>query len=157
MQIRLVMIAPVIEIVIKIVDQLYTMFWYIIDIRARPYPPSFNRMAANTIDPAIGASTWALGSHKWVENIGNFTKNPAKVISQNNVLVEKNEGKDNSDAIDINRWFECKYIEQNIINMGRDAVIVYNIKYILACNRSGWYPHVIIMIIVGMRDASNHT
>lgn len=94
-------------------------------------------MAANTIDPAMGASTWALGSHKCVENIGNFTRNPAIVISQNNALIEKNEGKDNSDDIDINRWFEYMYIEQNIINMGRDAVIVYNIRYILACSRSG--------------------
>lgn len=34
-------------------------------IRSIPYPPSFSRMAARTIDPAIGASTWALGSHRW--------------------------------------------------------------------------------------------
>jgi len=33
-------------------------------MRARPYPPSFRRIAANTIDPAIGASTCALGSHR---------------------------------------------------------------------------------------------
>lgn len=33
-------------------------------IRMMPYPPSFSRIAARTIDPAIGASTWALGSHK---------------------------------------------------------------------------------------------
>lgn len=36
----------------------------IINIRASPYPPSFRRIAASTIDPAIGASTWALGSHR---------------------------------------------------------------------------------------------
>lgn len=29
-----------------------------------PYPPSFSRMAARIIDPAIGASTWAFGSHR---------------------------------------------------------------------------------------------
>jgi hypothetical protein len=52
-------------------------------------------------------------------------------------------------------WLENKYIEQNIINIGRDAVIVYNIKYILAWSRSGWYPQVIIITIVGMREASN--
>jgi hypothetical protein len=33
-------------------------------------------MAAKIILPAIGASTCALGSHKWVKNIGSFTKNP---------------------------------------------------------------------------------
>ena len=26
------------------------------------YPPSFSRTAARTIEPAMGASTWALGS-----------------------------------------------------------------------------------------------
>lgn len=44
-------------------------------------------MAASTIDPAIGASTWALGSHKCVVNIGNFTRNPAIVINQNRELI----------------------------------------------------------------------
>jgi len=29
----------------------------IVSIRANPYPPSFRRIAARTIDPAIGAST----------------------------------------------------------------------------------------------------
>lgn len=33
-------------------------------VRARPYPPSFRRIAANIMDPAIGASTWAFGSHR---------------------------------------------------------------------------------------------
>lgn len=44
-------------------------------IRNIPYPPSFNRMAASTIDPAIGASTWALGNHKWRPYRGIFTMN----------------------------------------------------------------------------------
>lgn len=29
-----------------------------------PYPPSFKSRAASSMDPAIGASTWALGSHR---------------------------------------------------------------------------------------------
>jgi hypothetical protein len=29
-----------------------------------PYPPSFSRMAARTMELAIGASTWALGNHR---------------------------------------------------------------------------------------------
>lgn len=33
-------------------------------IRMMPYPPSFSRIAASTIEPAIGASTWAFGSHR---------------------------------------------------------------------------------------------
>jgi len=33
-------------------------------IRANPYPPNFRRIAARTIDPATGASTCALGSHR---------------------------------------------------------------------------------------------
>lgn len=34
-------------------------------IRIMPYPPSFSSTAASTIEPAIGASTWALGNHRW--------------------------------------------------------------------------------------------
>lgn len=33
-------------------------------IRANPYPPNLSSTAANTIDPATGASTCAFGSHK---------------------------------------------------------------------------------------------
>ena len=31
-------------------------------IRSMLYPPSFSRTAARTIEPAMGASTWALGT-----------------------------------------------------------------------------------------------
>lgn len=43
-------------------------------IRIMPYPPSFKRTAARIIDPAMGASTWALGSHKWTPYRGIFTR-----------------------------------------------------------------------------------
>lgn len=33
-------------------------------MRMMPYPPSFSRIAARTIEPAIGASTWAFGSQR---------------------------------------------------------------------------------------------
>ncbi len=36
----------------------------IVEMRIIPYPPSLSRMAASTIDPAIGASTWAFGNHR---------------------------------------------------------------------------------------------
>ena len=42
----------------------------IMEIRIIPYPPSFNKMAARIMDPAIGASTWAFGSHKWTTYSG---------------------------------------------------------------------------------------
>lgn len=35
------------------------------EIRIMPYPPNFSRIAARIMDPAIGASTWAFGSHRW--------------------------------------------------------------------------------------------
>lgn len=35
-----------------------------VEIRIIPYPPSFSSTAAKTIDPAIGASTWAFGNHR---------------------------------------------------------------------------------------------
>jgi hypothetical protein len=40
----------------------------------------------------------------------------------------KNLGNISSEVIVIDKWSEIKYIEQNIINIGRDAVIVYIIK-----------------------------
>lgn len=40
----------------------------------KPYPPSFRRIPARIIEPANGASTWALGNHKCTEYIGNLTK-----------------------------------------------------------------------------------
>lgn len=45
----------------------------VIEIRMMPYPPSFRRIAARTMDPAIGASTWALGSQRWVPYRGILT------------------------------------------------------------------------------------
>lgn len=44
-------------------------------IRNIPYPPSFSKMAARTIEPAIGASTWAFGNHRWRPYRGIFTMN----------------------------------------------------------------------------------
>lgn len=38
-----------------------------------PYPPSLSRIAARIIDPAMGASTWALGSHRWTPYRGILT------------------------------------------------------------------------------------
>lgn len=36
-------------------------------MRRRPKLPSFRRTLARIIEPAVGASTWAFGSHKWTE------------------------------------------------------------------------------------------
>jgi hypothetical protein len=54
--------------------------------RKTPYPPNFNKIAASTIEPATGASTWALGSHKWTEKRGYLTINPANKPSINLTL-----------------------------------------------------------------------
>lgn len=42
--------------------------------RMYPYPPIFSNMAASIMDPATGASTWALGSHRWRPNTGTLTR-----------------------------------------------------------------------------------
>lgn len=55
-------------------------------IRSIPYPPSFRRIAARIIEPAIGASTWALGSHRCVRKRGSFTKN-ARFIDNHHVDI----------------------------------------------------------------------
>lgn len=33
-------------------------------IRIIPYPPSFSRIAARIMEPAMGASTWAFGNQR---------------------------------------------------------------------------------------------
>ena len=43
-------------------------------MRIMPYPPSFNNTAANTIEPAIGASTCAFGSQRCTPYSGIFTR-----------------------------------------------------------------------------------
>jgi len=63
-QIILVKIAPIMDILIRIDWIFISADVKFVIIRIMPYPPSFRRMAAKIIDPAIGASTWALGSHK---------------------------------------------------------------------------------------------
>lgn len=112
-------------------------------------------MAASTIEPAIGASTCAFGSHRCTENIGSFTKNPSNDKDQNRGLFDINGGNLSSWGIDIKDLLEYMKIAQKIISIGREAEIVYIIKYMLAWTRSGWYPHVMIIIIVGIREASN--
>jgi hypothetical protein len=46
------------------------------------YPPSFSRTAASTMEPAIGASTWALGSHRCSPYNGILTINAIIHASQ---------------------------------------------------------------------------
>lgn len=57
----------------------------------------------------------------------------------------------------INMWLDEFMEIIKDANIGNDAVTVYIIRYMLAWIRSGWYPHIIIIIIVGTKDASNHT
>lgn len=76
------------------------------------------------MDPAIGASTWALGSHRWTENIGSLTRNPARAKIQNTEEFIRKGGNIISSGIN-NAWvFDALYTRQNTINMGRDAVTV---------------------------------
>lgn len=71
---RLAPIAPMKEMEIKKGNMYEELCGDISTIRNRPYPPSFSRTPARIILPATGASTWALGSHRWVIYIGIFTR-----------------------------------------------------------------------------------
>lgn len=45
-------------------------------------------MAARIIEPSSGASTWAFGSHRWVKNMGSFTRNAMiKIMAIGNCLL----------------------------------------------------------------------
>lgn len=76
------------------------------------------------MDPAIGASTCALGSQRCVVNIGSLTRNPPNVINH----AKGTAGKSVGNVIDINigMWavFEHIKILHRATNMGREAVTV---------------------------------
>lgn len=64
-------------------------------VRIKPYPPSFSSIAARIMDPAMGASTCALGSHRWNPYMGIFMVNASK---QNNHHIEDN-GRENDEIL----------------------------------------------------------
>lgn len=63
---RLVARAPQMQIIIRGVVDKVVGWEKIEEKRISPYPPSLRRIAASIIDPAIGASTWALGSQRCI-------------------------------------------------------------------------------------------
>lgn len=63
-QVRLASVAPQRDRMINGRNKSVFIVGRICVIRIMPYPPSFKRIAASTIEPAIGASTWAFGSHR---------------------------------------------------------------------------------------------
>lgn len=122
-------------------------------IRIIPYLPSLSKMAAKTIDPATGASTWALGNQRCVEYKGIFTMKAIHNINQIGVVIT---GLKNGIVIWNNINIELFHlaIKIMIIKRGNEAETVYIIRYVLACTRSGWAPHPKIIIKVGIREAS---
>src|ERR1700716_1026830 len=46
--------------------------------RTNPYVPIFSKTPARMTEPAVGASTWASGSHVWNGNIGTLIANAKK-------------------------------------------------------------------------------
>lgn len=81
MQINLVITAPVREILIMrgAIERLN--FIKFEETRIMPYPPNFSKIPARIIEPATGASTWALGSQRWVINKGVLTRKAIIVIN----------------------------------------------------------------------------
>lgn len=72
-QIELVMIMPHSDSIMKGYAMNSVSGFRNIVTRSIPYPPSFSRIAARTMDPAMGASTWAFGSQRWRPYSGIFT------------------------------------------------------------------------------------
>lgn len=113
-QFILVAVAPI-KLILIIIGLI--IFIFLIQIgknRINPYPPSFSKMAARIIDPSRGASTWALGNHRWVKYIGIFTKNAIiNIIIMLYLYIRMYDI--------VNDGFFKKII---LINNGSDAVIV---------------------------------
>lgn len=125
-QIKLVIKAPHIEILVNVI----TKFKFPANItalsRSNPYPPSLSKIPARIIDPDTGASTWALGNHKCVKYIGIFTINAIMKINHKNLLFLAN--------LKFNMCIFMKilppdeYIYSIPTSKGNDALIVYIIK-----------------------------
>lgn len=121
MQVKAVIILPTIEIAI---------IWFVIEalivrrielMRRRPYLPNFRSTPARIIDPATGASTWALGSHRCTPYIGILTMKAAIIISHQRFGFEtRNEGCEEN-MFNESKWWEMEVIP---ISRGREAVIV---------------------------------
>lgn len=122
--IREVLIAPhrAMHMINEGIGELDGGKWII--VRNIPYPPSFRRMAARIIDPAMGASTWALGSHKWVRNRGSFTINAMFINSHHVDIIFSGKCEVVHFNMEKNLWFEVVIIKI-LIRRGRDARIVY--------------------------------
>ena len=55
--------------------------------RRNPYPPNFRSTPARITEPAVGASTWASGSHVCTGHMGSLTANEAKKASHSQVCM----------------------------------------------------------------------
>lgn len=66
---------PTTDMATRVGPHLILIQGIIIMIRINPYPPNFNKILANSMDPPTGASTCAFGSHKCKEYMGSLTKN----------------------------------------------------------------------------------
>lgn len=87
-QMELVIIIPHRDSMMKGYAMVFVMGWSMVEIRIIPYPPSLRRMAARTMDPAMGASTCALGSHRWSPYRGIFTMKAIIHASHRMLLVQ---------------------------------------------------------------------
>lgn len=92
--------------------------------RRSPYPPSFNIIPANIIDPPTGASTCALGSQRWAPKIGSLVRK-AKLSASHSAGCNVK-----GDVISVGRWRVRVSSDSHIreISKGILAVIVYIIK-----------------------------
>lgn len=70
-------------------------------VRIIPTAPNFNITPAKSIEPAMGASTWATVNQPWNPNMGTFTKNPPIIKYQQIPLVRLS-------SQPLTKWCEAK-------------------------------------------------
>lgn len=76
------------------------------------------------MEPATGASTWALGSHKWKIYKGIFTIK-AVIVIIHHIFIKKDEDKmDEFIEENIKRCELCLYRKRILTNKGKLAAIV---------------------------------
>lgn len=86
--------------------------------RIIPYPPSFSSRAARSIEPAMGASTWAFGSQRCRPYSGAFTMNAMSSARPDSIPVHE---------VDRVGWISCR--------VGRCRVPIFTYRCMIVISR----------------------
>src|SRR5512146_1886986 len=99
-------------------------------------------------EPAVGASTWASGSHVWTGHMGSFTANDAKNAIHSHVCMAGGNGW--LSRLGMSVVWACQYIARMASSISTEPNSVYRKNLKLAYTRRG-PPQMPMIRNIGMR------